>query len=86
MDRHVILGVHITDRVKSAADVQKVFTRFGCNIKTRIGLHHVDDKVCSPNGLILLEVFGGEGVAGEMAAALRQVEGVQVQTMVFDHP
>ena len=38
-DQHIILGVHITDRLKNAVEVQKVFTEYGCNIKTRIGLH-----------------------------------------------
>ena len=40
-DEHIILGIHITDRLKNAVDVQKVFTEYGCNIKTRVGLHDV---------------------------------------------
>ena len=57
-DDHIILGIHIGDRLKKAADVQKVFTEYGCNIKTRIGLHDVDDRACSPSGVVLIEFFG----------------------------
>ena len=59
--------------------------QYGCNIKTRIGLHHVDDKACSPNGLILLELFGDDDACNELAQKLGQLAGVEVQKMVFDH-
>lgn len=45
-DTHIILGIHVSDRLKNAVDVQKVFTEYGCNIKTRIGLHDADENVC----------------------------------------
>ena len=84
-DQHIILGIHVSDRLKNAADVQKVFTEYGCNIKTRIGLHDVDANVCSPSGVVLIEFFGGEGEATAMMAKLNEVEGVHVQKMVFGH-
>ena len=55
---HVIYGVHVTNRTTQVPNLQKLLTEYGCNIRTRIGLHHVDEKVCSPRGLILLEMFG----------------------------
>ena len=58
--KHVILGIHINDRIREVQFVQQAFTEYGCYIKTRIGLHHVDEQVCSPRGLILLEMFGDE--------------------------
>ena len=42
--KHVILGVHINDRIREVQFVQQAFTEFGCYIKTRIGLHHVDEQ------------------------------------------
>ena len=83
---HVIFGVHITDRVKHVSEVQKVFTEFGCHIKTRIGLHDVDENYCSPNGLLLLELVGDRAGCDEMKARLTTIEGVEVQSMVFHHP
>ena len=82
---HVILGVHITDRVKRAGEVQKLFTEYGCHIKTRLGLHEADDQCCSPAGLILLEIVGPKSVAVDMAKKLGKISGVEVQKMVFDH-
>jgi len=84
-DDHIILGIHVTDRLQEARDVQAVFTEFGCNIKTRIGLHDVDESYCSPSGVVLIEFFGDEAQADAMAAKLNAVEGVHVQKMVFDH-
>ena len=85
-DKHIIFGIHINDRVREVPDVQKIFTEFGCNIKTRIGLHHVDDKLCSPRGLILLEMFGDRSPgATNWPDKLSTIEGVEVQKMIFEH-
>jgi hypothetical protein len=84
-DEHIILGIHVTDRLKNAVEVQKVFTEYGCNIKTRIGLHDVDANVCSPSGVVLIEFFGSAPESEAMAAKLQTVEGVEVQRMVFGH-
>ncbi len=84
-ERHLILGVHLTDRVSEAVEVQKAFTEFGCDIKTRVGLHDADGRVCGPGGVILLELVGGEEAADKLAARLVAISGVEVQRMVFDH-
>jgi hypothetical protein len=82
-DTHIILGIHVSDRLKNAADVQKVFTEYGCNIKTRIGLHDTDERACSPSGVVLIEFFGADAEASAMMVKLDAVQGVQVQKMVF---
>ena len=41
---HVIYGVHVTNRTTQVPNVQKLLTEYGCDIKTRIGLHHVDEN------------------------------------------
>ena len=84
-DDHIILGIHVTNRLKNAVEVQRVFTEYGCNIKTRVGLHDVDDNVCSPSGVVLIEFFGADDEATAMIATLNEVEGVVVQKMVFGH-
>lgn len=83
--KHVILGVHITDRVKRAERVQQLFTRHGCQIKTRLGLHDADESYCSPNGLILLEVVGAPKEIAALEKSLKAVAGVDVRKMVFGH-
>jgi hypothetical protein len=82
---HLILGVHLSDRVTEAVEVQAVFTELGCNIKTRIGLHDADGNVCGRGGVILLELVGGEDSYEKMAARLAAIPGVEVQRMVFAH-
>ena len=84
-ERHVILGVHITDRVRHADEVQRVFTAHGARIRMRLGLHDVVGGRSSPNGLILLEMAGPDAGIDAMMAALRRVRGVQVRRMVFEH-
>lgn len=85
-DTHRILGVHITDRIERAQDVQATLTAYGCNIKTRVGLHHVHGEYCSPHGLLLLELHGDEKECDAMKAKLESITGVQVDEMVFTHP
>jgi hypothetical protein len=86
IEKHIIIGVHITDRVKHAPQVQVVFTGYGANIKTRVGLHDVEEGFASPNGLLLVEFVGSEEKAQQMMSDLSDIEGVQVKTMLFDHP
>ncbi len=66
--------------------MQAVFTEYGCNIKTRVGLHDVDASFCSPSGIVLIEFFGDEAAAQTMVDKLDAIEGVHVQKMVFGHP
>jgi len=85
MNMHIIVGVHITERAEHAGEVQEILTKYGCSIRTRLGLHHADEKVCSPNGLILLEMVDDEALAAELVVEMEAIGGVDVQQMVFDH-
>ena len=84
-DDHIILGIHVTDRLTEASKVQQVFTEYGCNIKTRVGLHDVSETTCASSGVVLIEFFGEDEDATAMAAKLDAIEGVHVQKMVFGH-
>ena len=85
MNPHIILGVHVTDRLKNAATVQALFTEYGCHIRTRLGLHEVDGTPSGPNGVVLLELVGNAAKCDELATRLGAIEGVEVQRMVFGH-
>lgn len=84
-ERHLIYGIHVTNRATQAGKVQELLSQYGCNIKTRIGLHHVDDNACSPRGLIILEMYGDDATCRELAKKLSALEGVDVKEMVFEH-
>jgi hypothetical protein len=81
MDKHIIAGVHIVDREAHAVKVQEVFTRFGAQIKTRLGMH---DEICPANGLILLEMADTPETR-RMITAVEAIEGVDCKTIIFEH-
>lgn len=78
-----VLGVYISDRLDAAKLVQAILTKFGCSIKTRLGLHEVIDELCSTSGLILLELTGDVNEATKLENELLKIEGVQVEKMTF---
>lgn len=83
--KHIILGVHIKNRIKKASVVQKLFSEYGCTIKTRVGLHDVSENFCSPTGLVILELFGDAKTCQAFASNLKKVEGIEVKQMIFSH-
>ena len=84
-ERHLIVGAHIHNRGENALKVQKLLTEYGCNIKTRLGLHEVSGDFCSNGGILLLELAGDETRCRELAEKLAAQPGVEVQQMVFGH-
>ena len=83
MRKRIVLGVQVTNRVKNALEVQEILTEFGCNIKTRLGLHELSDAVCSTIGLLILEMYGDNKQIAEMESRLMGVHGIVVKKMVF---
>ncbi len=84
--KHLILGIHITERLQHALPVQQVLTEFGNNIKTRLGLHEITDKETSTGGILLVEFVGNDSRFHEFTAKLNAIEGVEAKQLVFDHP
>lgn len=79
-----ILGIFIHDRNKEAGKVQGLLTKYGCSIKTRLGLHEVSDDFCASSGLILLELVGDKNECTRLENDLLGVEGIQVKKMYFN--
>jgi len=86
MKRHLILGVHVPNRVKDAPKIQALLTEYGCNIRTRLGMHDADDTRCSPGGLLVLELVGDATRCGQLARKLASVRGIEVKKMAFGKP
>lgn len=74
-----IIGICLKNRTQEAAGLQDILTRYGCSIKTRIGLHDVAEGQCAAGGIILLEVISKEE---EMIKELSSK--FDVQTMRFN--
>ncbi len=69
-----IILVKIGNREKAALEAQKLLTEFGCNIKTRLGLHNVQRDACSPLGLLILEVVAE---AKEITAFVKKLNAIK---------
>ncbi len=80
----VILGISIFDRTQEAGHVQTILTRYGCSIRTRLGLHEVNEAHCSKSGLIILELFGDDKEQERLEQKLGVIPGVEIQKMVFE--
>ena len=85
LKNHLILAVHITDRIRKVSAVQELLTKYGCSIKTRLGLHEASTEFCSPNGLMVLEMIGDDKESNELADKLNALDGVEVKKIVFSH-
>ena len=85
MDKHLLLCIHVTNRITNAPELQSLFTQYGSNIKTRMGLHEVTDKFDSPAAVIVLEMVGDEARFDELAAKAGAIEGVYTKKVVFGH-
>jgi len=79
-----ILGVLIRDRENKSQSVQNLLTKYGCSIKTRLGLHEVDNVSCSSCGLMILELIGDKSEMEKLENELIKIENVEVQKMIFD--
>ncbi len=82
---HIIVAIHVTDRVKQAGMVQSVLTQYGGHVKTRIGLHEPTTRGASPAGIIILELVGTQDLGRTVMAALKKIRGVEARSIVFTH-
>ncbi len=78
-----ILGVMINDPAKGADKIQAILTKYGCVIRTRLGLHDIDEEYARETGLMLLELRGDMQECLRLENELLELEGVELQKMVF---
>ena len=78
-----ILGIKLEERCKSALELQKILTDFGCSIKNRLGLHMHTDNKCTNYGIILLEL-ADDVLVKELEKELCGIENIEIQKMIFN--
>ena len=78
-----ILGVMVKDRNQISQKVQNVLTKYGCSIKSRLGLNDLDLVNCTSCGLIILELTGDVNECLRLENELWAIDGVKIQKMVF---
>lgn len=78
----VIMAIVQKNRMLTATKVQHVLTNYGCNIRVRLGLHDAGlDEVCSPSGLILLQLCCTVEEAAALQKDLEEIPEVKVKFM-----
>jgi hypothetical protein len=78
-----ILGISISDRANAVARVQDILAKFGCSIRTRLGLHNTSPDAKAGSGIILLELCGDPSEFSKLENALMAVDGTEIKKMVF---
>ena len=78
-----IMALTIDHRVAKAPVIQTILTKYGCIIKTRLGLHEANEESCSERGLIILHVSSDASEIEKLEKDLNIVEGVTVKYMTL---
>lgn len=77
-----IMAVKIDNRKKDAPKFQELITKHGCIIKTRLGIHEVDN--CAKDGLILLQICGEEAKVQALADDINALDSAKAKFMTLD--
>lgn len=78
-----ILGIYVNRANDDTSQLQEILTRYGCSIRTRLGLHDTDEEYYDDRGLIILELFGDPEESVRLENELLGIDFVEVQKMVF---
>jgi hypothetical protein len=81
---HVLLAIHVTNRLKKAPLVQKSLSQYGDVIRTRLGLHEIGEGYSSPEGVMILDVVS-EPQARRLQKALDKIAGIETKLVIFRH-
>ena len=76
-----IVGIKLENRTETALHVQNALTEYGCYVKVRLGLHNVNEQVCSQDGLILLELVAENNIIDEFLEKLNSIQGTTAKKM-----
>ena len=83
IDEKWILGIRLRDRIHEASALQDVLTKFGCSIRTRLGVHETGDQTDSESSIILLELTGDPYEFVKLENELLKLPHAEVRKMVF---
>jgi hypothetical protein len=78
-----LMAIQVGGRTEHATKVQEILTKYGCNIKTRVGFHDTDENHCSMDGIIILQLFGKESERQDMLDELNALDEVSAKFITF---
>ena len=82
MSHYNIMTILISHRSDSAKLVQKTLTKYGCNIKVRIGLHETSE-VCAEDGLVVLQLTGEPDEIEALQKELNALDGIKTDLISY---
>ncbi len=85
MQKTMILGILVFDRIKEAGRTQEVLSKHADVIRTRLGFHELSDTVCSRVGTIVLVLQGDPAKWHQLEEELAQIGGVEIKKINFDY-
>jgi hypothetical protein len=83
MEQLTILGIMVQQKAQLALKLQDIFSKYGCCIKTRLGLNELEIPGTGSAGLIILELMGDKDECLRLENEIMKLEGVNVQKMLF---
>jgi len=76
-----IMAITINPRSAHAPEAQTVLTKYGCLIKTRVGVHEISETSCSERGIIILHLISKPDEILELEKELKAIEGITVKSI-----
>jgi len=80
---NTIMAIKVNGRIAKAPLVQEILTKYGCNIKTRVGFHEVNEDQCSTDGILILQLFGQKTEIQALFDEIGRIDGVTPKIIEF---
>ena len=80
---NAVMCVLVKNRTNDAPQLQTVLTNHGCIIKTRVGMHEVNN--CAEDGLIMLHLTGSKEAIYDLEKAINALSEIRARTMLLDY-
>ncbi len=82
MDNYIIMVVYIKDRIEYSVPFQEIATKYGCSIKTRLGIHETT-RVCALDGVVVLELEQTSKEVDKFYEEINNLDGIEAKLMRF---
>ena len=86
MEKRNVVAIIVDKRSDVSVTLQKLFTGWGCMIKTRLGIHEGILDHCTQTGLIILEMVGELKKIKEFVRKLNLINGVKANYLSLELP
>ena len=78
-----ILGIKLDERLENSLNFQKILSKYGCEIRTRLGLHSSENNSCTNWGIIILEFTGDEKSLNNFEKEISLIDGAKFGKIIF---